>query len=52
MAKAFNLRSTQKNREDRNRKRGLQVLICNSPGRFRVARGNIVANGLTKWGGR
>jgi hypothetical protein len=50
MAKAFDARATQKNREDRNRKRGLQFLICNGPGRFHVSRGNVVANGLTRWG--
>lgn len=50
MAKAFDLRATQKNRENRNRRRGMQLLICNSPARFHVSRGNTVANGLTRWG--
>ncbi len=48
MAKQFNHRAAQKNRDDRNRRRGIQLLICNSPGRFHVSRGNIVANGFTR----
>lgn len=53
MAKQFDIRKQQRDREDRDRAMGLQRLICNSPGRFHVSPGNVVRNGLTfRWGSR